>query len=169
VVGLPLGGPACLSTRVAPLFGLPVGRNAGVLVSRQHLGDRPTRVVGLPVGGLARFFLRVALPFGLPIGPKLAFLVGFTAVAEGCLGFRLAVTCGGQGRLIVGVVAEGRQRPPHNYGAPEPRGRSPCLVAGCNCESKSCRGHDVLVRVALVVLLLARELVSACKGGFVPA
>ncbi len=169
MVGLPLGGPACLSTWVAPLFGLPVGRDVGILVGRQHLGGWPTRVVGLSLGGPARFFPHVALPFGLPIGPKLSFLIGFTAIAEGCLGRHLAVTRGCQGHPLVGVIAEGCQHPLHNYGAQEPRGCSPCHIAGHNSESKSCRSCNVLVRVTIVVLLLARKLVSTCKGGFGPA
>ncbi len=177
MVGLLIGGPAGLSTWVAPLFGLPVGLEVGLLIGCQHLGAaRPTtlvgHVVGLPLGGPAGFFPRVAPLFGLPVGIKVGFLVGFHTIAEGCLGRRLAVACGGQGCLIVSVVAEGRQRPPHNYGAREPRDRGPCFLAGpesLKSEGQSCRSYDVFVRVVLVVPLLAHKLVFACKGDLVPA
>jgi hypothetical protein len=76
MVGLPLAGPACLSTRVAPLFGLPVGHNVAVLVGRQHLGGRPTRVVGLPLGDPARFFLVWPSLLACQLAPNLASLLG---------------------------------------------------------------------------------------------
>jgi hypothetical protein len=177
VVGLPLGGPAGLSTWVAPLFGLPVGLEVGLLIGRQHLGAaRPAtlvgRVVGLPLGDPAGFFPRVAPLFGLPVGLKVGFLVGFHAVTEGCSGRSHAVACGSRGRLIVGFVAEGRQRPPHNYGTREPCYRGPCFVAvpePLNSEGQSCRGRNVFIRVTLVIPLLAHKLVFTREGDIVPA
>jgi hypothetical protein len=174
VVGLPLGGPAGLSTWVAPLFGLPVGLEVRLLIGRQHLGAaRPTtlvgRVVGLPLGGLAGFFPRVDPLFGLPVGLKVGFLIRLHTVVVGC---RLAVAHSSQGRLIIGAVAKGRQRPPHNYGAREPRDRGPCFVAGpepLNSEGQSCRGRNVFIRVTIVVPLLTCKLVFACEGDLVPA
>jgi hypothetical protein len=80
MVGLPLGGLASLFTWVAPLVGLPVGPEDGLLVGRQHLGAaRPTtlvgRVVGLPLCGPAGLFAWVAPFVGLPVGPEVILLI----------------------------------------------------------------------------------------------
>ncbi len=84
---------------VAPLVGLPVGPEVGLLIRRQHLGAAPRttlvgRMVGLPLGGPAGFF-PVAPFLCLPVGLEVGFLVGFHAVVEGCLGRRLAVARSG--------------------------------------------------------------------------
>jgi hypothetical protein len=83
VVGTPLGGPPDLFAQVAPLVGLPVGSDVGLLIGHQHLGA--VHAVGFLLGGPAGVIYGVPL-LGMPVGSGLGSLVEFNVVADGCSG-----------------------------------------------------------------------------------